>query len=139
MKENDYYGHYKAFVKELKQNPERTLQIYCREHGVIWRRQYDWMRRNHISLKRLYRTYRKTTPAAGQDTIGGDPVEFLELIPGERTGKVKGGLSADGMAGGIRIELPSGISISLEECSVPVLTRIITGLTGKEVRGVLAR
>lgn len=45
MRENDYYGHYKAFVEELKQNPEQTLQVYCREHGVVWRRLYDWMRR----------------------------------------------------------------------------------------------
>ncbi len=30
MKENDYYGHYKAFVNELKHNPGQTLQIYCR-------------------------------------------------------------------------------------------------------------
>lgn len=36
MKENDYYGHYKAFVNELKHNPGQTLQIYCREHGVVW-------------------------------------------------------------------------------------------------------
>lgn len=58
MKENDYYGHYKAFVNELKHNPGQTLQIYCREHCVVWRRLYDWMRRHHISLKRIYQTYR---------------------------------------------------------------------------------
>ncbi len=37
MKENDYYGHYKAFVKELNSKPDQTLQIYCRENGVVWR------------------------------------------------------------------------------------------------------
>lgn len=61
MKENDYYGYYKAFVNELKHNPEQTLQIYCRAHGVVWRRLYDWMRRHHISLKTIYQTYRGNT------------------------------------------------------------------------------
>lgn len=138
MKENDYYGHYKAFVNELKQNPEQTLQVYCRDHGVVWRRLYDWMRRHHISLKRIYQTYRENAQAAGRDMIEDRPVEFSELISGEDTGKVKGGLSAGGMAGGIRIDLPSGISISIGECSVPVLTGIINSLAGKGVRDVLA-
>lgn len=138
MKDNDYYGHYKAFINELKQNPEQTLQVYCRDHGVVWRRLYDWMRRHHISLKRIYLAYRVNTPSAGRDMIEGRPVEFRELISGEETGKVKGGLSAGGMAGGIRIDLPSGISISLGECSVPVLTKIINSLAGKETCDVLA-
>ncbi|MDE6449791.1 MAG: hypothetical protein K2L41_06885 [Muribaculaceae bacterium] len=34
MKENGYYGRYKAFVKELNSKPDQTLQIYCRENGV---------------------------------------------------------------------------------------------------------
>lgn len=138
MKENDYCGHYKAFVKELKQNPEQTLQIYCREHGVIWRRQYDWMRRNHISLKRLYQTCRRAPDESYPDAAHSGPVEFKELVPGQGTSGGKGELSAGGMAGGIRIELPSGISISLEECSVAVLTGIINSLTRKEACDVLA-
>ena len=80
MKENDYYGHYKTFINELKQNPEQTLQVYCRDHGVVWRRLYDWMRRHHISLKRIYLAYRGNTPVADRDMIEGRPVEFRELI-----------------------------------------------------------
>ncbi|MDE6177060.1 MAG: hypothetical protein K2F71_05910 [Paramuribaculum sp.] len=38
MKENDYYGHYKAFVKELSRKPDLTLQVYCQMNSVVWRR-----------------------------------------------------------------------------------------------------
>lgn len=138
MKENDYYGHYKAFVNELKHNPGQTLQIYCREHGVVWRRLYDWMRRHHISLKRIYQTYREESVGAEPDAVNDGSVEFRELIPKHKTDRAKGWSSADGTAVGIRIDLPSGISISLEECSVPVLTGIINSLAGKEARDVLA-
>lgn len=139
MKENDYYGHYKAFVNELRHNPEQTLQIYCREHGVVWRRLYDWMRRHHISLKIIYQTYRGNSCDASQDAINGGCVEFRELIPNQKRDRGKEWPSADRTAGGIRIDLPSGISISIGECRVPVLTSIINRLTGKEAADVLAR
>lgn len=138
MKENDYYGHYKAFVNELKHNPGQTLQTYCRDHGVVWRRLYDWMRRHHISLKIIYQTYRGDTSDAGAATLDCSPAEFRELTPIQKSYRGAGYSSADGTAGGIRIDLPSGISISPEGCSVPVLTGIINGLTGKEARDVLA-
>lgn len=138
MKENDYYGHYKAFVNKLKHNPGQTLQIYCRDHGVVWRRLYDWMRRHHISLKIIYQTYRGDTAGAGRDTFDCSAAEFRELIPKQKTGSGKGWSPADRTAGGVRIDLPTGISISLEECSVQLLTGIINGLTGKEARNVLA-
>lgn len=139
MKENDYYGHYKAFVNELRHNPEQTLQIYCREHGVVWRRLYDWMRRHHISLKIIYQTYRGDRADADPDTSDCRPAEFRELIPKQNTDREKGWSSADGTAMGIRIDLPSGISISLGDCSVPVLIGIINSLAGKEVSDVFAR
>lgn len=82
MKENDYYGHYKAFVKELNSKPGQTLQIYCRENGVVWRRLYDWMRRHHISLKKLYQTYRSEPKTAVRLTDNADNIEFRELIQG---------------------------------------------------------
>lgn len=138
MKENDYYGHYKAFVNDLKHNPEQTLQIYCRVHGVVWRRLYDWLRRHHISLKRIYQTYRGASEDAGPDAVNDGSVEFRELIPKTVADMWETGLSSPGMTGGIRIDLPSGISISLEECSVAVLTGIINSLTGKEAADVLA-
>ncbi len=138
MKENDYYGHYKAFVNELRQNPGQTLQIYCREHGVVWRRLYDWMRRHHISLKIIYKTYRGGTADAYADKIGCSPVEFCELVPEQGPDRRKEWSPAEGKGGGIRIDLPSGISISLEACSVPVLTGIINSLAGKEAHDVHA-
>lgn len=49
MKENDYYGHYKAFVEDLSHNPDQTLKTYCQNNGVVWRRLYDWMHRHNIS------------------------------------------------------------------------------------------
>lgn len=138
MKENDYYGHYKAFSEELKQNPGQTLQIYCRDHGVVWRRLYDWMRRHHISLKKIYQAYRQDSAATSATLPGNIPVDFRELIPGQGAVRGKGRLSAECIAGGIRIDLPSGISISVGECSVHVLTGILNNLTGKEVSDVLA-
>lgn len=138
MKENDYYGHYKAFVEELKQNPEQTLQVYCREHGVVWRRLYDWMRRHHISLKKIYQTYRQDSAATSAALTYNNPVDFRELIPVQGGVRGKGRLSADVISGGIRIDLRSGISISIGECSVPVLAGIINSLAGKEGRDVLA-
>ena len=138
MKENDYYGHYKAVVNELKHNPGQTLQIYCWEHGVVWRRLYDWMRRHHISLKIIYKTYRGDRADADPNTSDCGPAEFHELIPKQKTDKIKGWSSPEGTGGLVRIDLPSGISISLEGCSVQVLTGLINGLTGKEARDVLA-
>ncbi|WP_289766768.1 hypothetical protein, partial [Bacteroides acidifaciens] len=73
-------GHYKAFVKELNSKPDQTLQIYCRENGVVWRRLYDWMRRHHISLKKLYQTYRAEPKTAVRMTDNADNIEFRELI-----------------------------------------------------------
>lgn len=105
---------------------------------VLWRRLYDWMRRHHISLKKIYQTYRGNTNDAGPATFDCVPAEFRELIPKRKTDRGKGWSSADGTGGRIRIDLPSGISISLEECSVAVLTGIINSLTGKEARDVLA-
>lgn len=89
MKENDYYGHYKAFVNELKHNPGQTLQIYCREHCVVWRRLYDWMRRHHISLKRIYQTYRGESVGAGPylstHVSRGDRYQRLPILaPGDK-------------------------------------------------------
>lgn len=145
MKANDYNGHYKAFVKELRQHPDQSLQIYCQKHGIVWRRLYDWMRRHHISLKKLYQKYRQDPTPSGPDLCGVSTVEFRELIPGHAPVAGEGKLSAEGMAGGIRIDLPSGISLSIGECSIRSLTRLIGGLAGKDagkrlkVRGVVSQ
>lgn len=138
MKENDYYGHYKAFVKELCRNRDQTLQVYCRENGVVWRRLYDWMRRHHISLKKLYQTYRTES----KETTTAPPVpggiDFRELVPAQ-SGAVRTAPPEDSATiSGVCFSLPSGITVSLGECSVAVLSGLIAGLAGKEVSDVLA-
>ena len=82
MKENDYYGNYKAFVEDFSRNLDQILKTYCYNNGVVWRRLYDWMHRHYISLKRLYDTYR----SAAEDTVSapvGSPkcIELREVIP----------------------------------------------------------
>ncbi len=57
----DYYHHYQSFVRKLRAYPYLRLQAYCESNEVPWRRLYDWMRRNHISLKQLYQTYGNRT------------------------------------------------------------------------------
>lgn len=138
MKENDYYGHYKAFVNELKLKQGLTLQAYCQENGVVWRRLYDWMHRHHISLKSLYRTYHAESDDTVRaiDTTGS--MEFKEVVPeGVKTGRTfqSGNVAT---INGVCLKLPSGIMISLRECGVEVLSRLIAGLAGKGVADVLS-
>lgn len=138
MKENDYYGHYKAFVKELSRKPDLTLQVYCQMNGVVWRRLYDWMRRHHISLKRLYHTYRTEFNRNATATCIQDDVDFRELIP-VKSMAVGTALPKDTSSiSSVCVNLPSGITVSLGECSITVLSRLITGLAGKEVGDVLS-
>ena len=138
MKENDYYGHYKAFVNELSLKPGLTLQTYCQENGVVWRRLYDWMRRHHISLKNLYRAYHAESDDTVRAIDSPRSMEFKEVVPeGVKTGRTfQSGNAAT--INGVCLRLPSGITVSLEECGVEVLSRLITGLAGKGVTDVLA-
>lgn len=139
MKKNDYNAHYEAFIKELEQNPDQTIQKYCLDHGIVWRRLYDWMRRRQISLKDIYQICREGHSAsASKNRIGRGSVKFKELVPKQEKDAGKGRMSAQDIAGRVRIDLPSGISISLEECSVGALSRLIVGMSGKEVTDVLA-
>lgn len=137
MKENDYPGHYKAFVKELSQKPGQTLQNYCQENGVVWRRLYDWMRRNHISLRWLYQTYRVKSEVSAFAADGSAGIEFMEIVPG-CGGIGRAGVSGDAVTG-VRVSLPSGITVSLGECNVQALARLINCIAGKGVPDVLAR
>ena len=138
MKENDYYGHYKAFVNELKSRPEHTLQAYCQEKGIICRRLYDWMRRHHISLKKLYQTYRPKPEESVYTSENPNRIEFREVTPvqvGKRQYRQSEAIAA---IAGVCVSLPSGITVSLGECSVEALSRLIVGLTGKEESDVLS-
>lgn len=138
MKENDYYGHYKAFVKELKSRPDLTLQVYCQEKGIVWRRLYDWMRRHHISLKELYQTYRPKSEESVCTVENPKDIEFREVIPVQARKRQYRQSEAIASIAGVCVSLPSGITVNLGECSVAVLSRLIVGLTGKEVGDVLS-
>lgn len=137
MKENDYYGHYKAFVKELKGRPDHTLQVYCQEKGIVWRRLYDWMRRHHISLKKLYQTYRPKSEESVCSVENPKDIEFREVNPAQVRKRQYRQSEAISAIAGVCVSLPSGITVNLGECSVAVLSRLIVGLTGKEGSDVL--
>lgn len=138
MKENDYYGHYNAFVKELKSRPDHTLQVYCQEKGIVWRRLYDWMRRHHISLKKLYQTYRPKSEESVCSVENTKDIEFREVIPIQVRKRQYRQSEAIASIAGVCVSLPSGITVNLGECSVAVLSRLIVGLTGKEGSDVLS-
>ena len=138
MKKSVYNKHYKAFVKELSLNPDQTLQSYCRENGIVWRRLYGWMRRNQISLKKLYQTCRVKSGDVVCAADKPESVEFREVIPGHPMVRQPRACTDSNVITGVSVRLPSGITISLEECNVSVLFRLISGLAGKEVGDVLS-
>lgn len=75
----DYYHYYQNFVRELQSNPDLKLQTYCESQDIMFRRLYDWMRRNHISLRQLYKTYgRQQADMYGVPALKEQP-EFSEL------------------------------------------------------------
>lgn len=141
MRPDDYYGHYKAFVKELSNNSGLTLQQYCSGHGIMWRRLYDWMRRRHISLKRLYATYKekedKILISANRETAP----HFREILP-ERSAAHATSTNnpTNNMDSGIislsRILLPTGTVIEMKDCPVSSLSVLLSQCMGEEVPDV---
>lgn len=128
----DYYHHYQCFVKELSADPDLRLQTYCERRDIMWRRLYDWMRRNHISLRQLYSTYgrKQTDPDEGFE--GKEGLQFAELKIVRETGNAV----SSSTVGGVRIVLPSGAVMELEVCPAPVLGMLVAQCMGKEVRDV---
>jgi len=71
-------------------------------------------------------------------TDNADNIEFRELIQ-ERVNAGQSCLCGDvNVIKGVCLKLPSGITVSLEDCGVEVLSRLIAGLAGKEVADVLS-
>lgn len=50
----DYQKYYLGFCERLKEDPTVKFSRCCEEVGAPCRRLYDWMKRRHISLRRLY-------------------------------------------------------------------------------------
>lgn len=137
MKSNDYYGHYKAFVKALSENPDLRLQHYCKENDVIWRRLYDWMSRKHISLKRLYKTYGNNNWDSAL-SVDEDNPQFCEIIPVRKISNIEPCAQDQdsGSVGMSRIMLPSGVVMELKDCPVSALAVLLNQCLGKEVDDV---
>lgn len=115
-----------------------VLQVYCQEKGIVWRRLYDWMRRHHISLKKLYQTYRPKSEESVCSVENPKDIEFREVIPIQVRKRQYRQSEAIASIAGVCVSLPSGITVNLGECSVAVLSRLIVGLTGKEGSDVLS-
>ena len=98
----DYYHHYQCFVKELSADPDLRLQTYCERRDIMWRRLYDWMRRNHISLRQLYSTYGRKQTDPDEAFEGKEGLQFAELKVVRETGNAV----SSSTVGGVRIVLP---------------------------------
>ena len=128
----DHYHHYQCFVRELITNPDLKLQTYCEWEEILWRRLYDWMRRNHISLRQLYSTYGRKQTDSDEAFVGKEGLQFTELKFIRETGNAV----SSSTVGGVRIVLPSGVVVELEGCSAPVLRMLVAQCMGKELRDV---
>lgn len=128
----DYYHHYQCFVKELSADPALKLQTYCGRRDILWRRLYDWMRRNHISLRQLYNTYGR--PKVGKDEAVGEKetLEFTELKVTHGAGAAETLSTVER----VRLSLPSGAVVELGGCPTSVLEMLVDLCMGKEMHDV---
>lgn len=101
----------------------------------MWRRLYDWMRRNHISLKQLYHEYGNGIDQKEcrlPEAITADRPEFVEVRP-SGAGVSRGeGISVER----VRMTLPSGVTVDMSQCPVEALTILVGQYMGKEVTDV---
>lgn len=128
----DYYHHYQGFVNELHSNPDLKLQAYCDSRDIMWRRLYDWMRRNHISLKQLYNTYGRHKTKTNEVAALKEQPMFSELKVRHET------VSAYGLSAveRVRLTLPSGVVVDMEHCPSSVLSMLVAQCMGKEAGNV---
>lgn len=118
----DYYHYYQNFVRELQSNPDLKLQTYCESQDIMFRRLYDWMRRNHISLRQLYKTYgRQQADMYGVPALKEQP-EFSELKVLHKTASVHG----ESVVESVRLTLPSGVIVDMSCCPSSVLSMLAT-------------
>lgn len=131
----DYYHHYQSFVRELRANPNLRLQAYCESNNVAWRRLYDWMRRNHISLKRLYHEYGDGLDQKEcrlPEAITADSPEFVEVSPSGTCVPGVNGVSVER----VLMTLPSGVTVEMSRCPVEALCVLVGQCMGKGVTDV---
>ena len=128
----DYYHYYQNFVRELQSNPDLKLQTYCESQDIMFRRLYDWMRRNHISLRQLYKTYgRQQADMYGVPALKEQP-EFSELKVLHKTASVHG----ESVVESVRLTLPSGVIVDMSCCPSSVLSMLVVRCMGKEAGDV---
>ena len=102
----DHYHHYQCFVRKLITNPDLKLQTYCEWEEILWRRLYDWMRRNHISLRQLYSTYGRKQTDSDEAFVGKEGLQFTELKFIRETGNAVSSSTVGGCA--YRLAVGSG-------------------------------
>lgn len=128
----DYYHHYQCFVKELSADPDLRLQTYCERRDIMWRRLYDWMRRNHISLRQLYNTYGRLQSGPDEVVLKKEQTQFKELKLVYNVGATE----AFPAVGNVRMILPSGVTVEMGGCPLSVLSVLVDRCMRKEVRDV---
>lgn len=128
----DYYHHYQCFVKELSADPDLRLQTYCERRDIMWRRLYDWMRRNHISLRQLYNTYGRLQSGPDDAVLKKEQAQFTELKFVHNVGATE----AFPAVGNVRMIFPSGVTVEMGGCPVRVLGMLVDRCMGKEVPDV---
>ncbi len=131
----DYYHHYQSFVRALRANPNLRLQAYCESNEVAWRRLYDWMRRNHISLKRLYREYGNSIDQEECRFAAAVPAGMPEFVEVRPSGTCVSGVHGMSVAR-VRMTLPSGVTVDMSQCPVEALSMLVEQCMGKEVADV---
>lgn len=123
----NYHKYYRGFCDRLRQDPTIKFSAYCDEVGVPWRRLYDWMKRRHISLKRLYAGYNQPVPEFEKSVVDNmsDTPAFAPL-------KIESPAPKSVCTGGrdVRIKLPQGVCLEIGECDAEFLVRILGGPIG---------
>jgi len=93
------------------------------------------MRRNHISLKRLYREYGNSNDQEGCRFPAAVPAgmqEFVEVRPSGTCVSGVNGISVER----VRMTLPSGVTVDMSQCPAEALSMLVAQCMGKEVRDV---
>ena len=122
----DYQNYYLGFCERLKEDPTFKFSRYCEEVGAPCRRLYDWMKRRHISLRRLYEGHDQPESAREGDLRDSKVSPVFSPLKVECRQDTPGTTCRD-----LRIRLPHGASIEIGECGAEFLIRILGGPVGK--------
>ena len=122
----DYQKYYLGFRERLKEDPTFKFSRYCEEVGAPCRRLYDWMKRRHISLRRLYEGLDQPGSATEGDHRDSKDIPVFSPLRVESRKDTTGTTCRD-----LRIRLPHGACIEIGECGAEFLVRILGGPVGK--------